>query len=348
MSDVIVNNKKLISTTEAAKSSGYSKDYIGQLCRNSKVECRQVSGHWYVNSDSLDAYKGTNDSDKSEVKSSDVSTTDEGVVRDDTITHDGDEYISTSRAAELTGYTQDYIGQMARSGEVAAHRMGRRWFVGNDSLLSHKKHNDNLLASVQSQASGVGLVKESAPEEAEKTPELEKVDINFNVKYVSETDHQLVPNMRLGEKDSLNGIYAQGDIMDSRINEISTETPREDLESPSEEMTQMPKITQIPSVNVSRNVENVDGIGLKKQVVFTPPPKVARKHGSLSRSWVILALILVAGGYGAYSFVFGEVAAVSNVVGSIVDFLIPSDLLPGLQENFGELFPGTKFLYVAK
>ncbi|PCI31132.1 hypothetical protein COB52_00280 [Candidatus Kaiserbacteria bacterium] len=347
MSDVIVNNKKLISTTKAAESSGYSKDYIGQLCRNSKIECRQVSGHWYVNSDSLDAYKGTNDSDKSEVKSSDVSTTDEGVIRDDTITHDGDEYISTSRAAELTGYTQDYIGQMARSGEVAAHRMGRRWFVGNDSLLNHKKHNDNLLAAVQSQASGVGLVKESAPIKVEKTPELEKVDINFNVKYVSETDHQLVPNMRLGEKDSLNGIYAQSDIIDSRINEIPTETPKTDFEGPSEEMVKMPKITPMPSVNVSRNAENVDGIGLKKQVVFTPPPKVARKHGASSRSLVIVALVLMVGGYGVYSFVFGEIVAVSNVFGAAVDFLIPADLLPGLQEKFGEFFPGTKFRYVA-
>jgi hypothetical protein len=38
-------------------------------------------------------------------------------------------YISTKRAAKITGYAQDYIGQMVRTGKVKATKVGRSWFV---------------------------------------------------------------------------------------------------------------------------------------------------------------------------------------------------------------------------
>ena len=47
-------------------------------------------------------------------------------------------WISTHRAAQLTGYTRDYVGQLARSGRVAAEQVGRTWYVERDSLLRYK------------------------------------------------------------------------------------------------------------------------------------------------------------------------------------------------------------------
>lgn len=41
----------------------------------------------------------------------------------------GKKYISARRAAELTGYAKDYIGQLARGGKVAATKIGRAWYV---------------------------------------------------------------------------------------------------------------------------------------------------------------------------------------------------------------------------
>jgi len=49
----------------------------------------------------------------------------------------GKTYISSKRAAEITGYTHDYIGQLCRSGKVEGQLVGRTRFVDKDSLLAH-------------------------------------------------------------------------------------------------------------------------------------------------------------------------------------------------------------------
>lgn len=187
----------LISTADAAASSGYSKDYIGQLCREGKIRCERVSGQWQVHADTLRSYQ---EGERSENENEDPETLDieelvlhrskTGNVRSDTFTYDGIEYISTGRAAELTGYAQDYIGQLARTEEVHARRIGRRWFVGRKELVAHKKHNDALLAEVQARSSGVHTEaeeKEDAPPESIAETASQGSDIHFNVRYIPET-----------------------------------------------------------------------------------------------------------------------------------------------------------------
>lgn len=51
-------------------------------------------------------------------------------------------YISARRAAEITGYTSDYIGQLCRGGKIESKIVGRAWFVLEESLLKHKEIND--------------------------------------------------------------------------------------------------------------------------------------------------------------------------------------------------------------
>ncbi|MEK7514755.1 MAG: hypothetical protein AAB587_02960, partial [Patescibacteria group bacterium] len=50
----------------------------------------------------------------------------------------GEKYISAKRAAEITGYTRDYIGQLCRGDKVDASLVGRVWFVSETSLFRHK------------------------------------------------------------------------------------------------------------------------------------------------------------------------------------------------------------------
>ncbi len=48
MDELIIEEKKYISSKRAAKITGYAKDYIGQLCREGRVPARLVGRSWYV------------------------------------------------------------------------------------------------------------------------------------------------------------------------------------------------------------------------------------------------------------------------------------------------------------
>lgn len=60
----------------------------------------------------------------------------------DSINIDGKIYISSRRGAEISKYSNDYIGQLCRGGKVSARMMGRTWFVDQESLLDHKKNSE--------------------------------------------------------------------------------------------------------------------------------------------------------------------------------------------------------------
>lgn len=48
MDEIIIEDKKYISSKRAAKATGYAKDYVGQLCREGRVPARLVGRNWYV------------------------------------------------------------------------------------------------------------------------------------------------------------------------------------------------------------------------------------------------------------------------------------------------------------
>ena len=48
MDELLIDDKKYISSKQAAKLTGYAKDYIGQLCREGRVAARLVGRSWYV------------------------------------------------------------------------------------------------------------------------------------------------------------------------------------------------------------------------------------------------------------------------------------------------------------
>lgn len=48
MEELIIDDKKYVSTKRAAKETGYAKDYVGQLCREGRVPARLVGRSWYV------------------------------------------------------------------------------------------------------------------------------------------------------------------------------------------------------------------------------------------------------------------------------------------------------------
>lgn len=57
-------------------------------------------------------------------------------------------YISSKRAAKLTGYAKDYIGQLCREGRVPARLVGRSWYVLETAIQDHR-FGDNKVMSVE-------------------------------------------------------------------------------------------------------------------------------------------------------------------------------------------------------
>ncbi len=155
---------KYVTSSRAAQLSGYSQDYVGQLCRGESIECKRVSGEWRINLETLLAYKQRFNPETIESRTTrpetelDLDTNDN---HQDTITEGEDTYISSSIAAKKTGYSQDYIGQLARSGAVPAKKVGRKWFIEQDALQEHKRHNDGLLAAVQADSVGINTSVQS-------------------------------------------------------------------------------------------------------------------------------------------------------------------------------------------
>ena len=164
MSDEItLDGETYISSRRAAEMCGYAQDYIGQLARSSRIDARRVAGLWYVRKQSIMDHQSRSENYvpapqyDSEAKNADMIHSE-----------DGNEYVSANRASKLSGYNQDYIGQLARGGQIPARQIGNRWYVELRSLRDHKKTKDSLLAAVQ--ADSVGLAKAEVAADSEPQP----------------------------------------------------------------------------------------------------------------------------------------------------------------------------------
>lgn len=156
--EVQIDGKPYISSKRASEISGYAQDYIGQLSRKGLIDSRRIGGLWYVSMESLQAYQKKAEEFKPQPPAMHPEATEPSTL----IFFDGKEYLSASKAAEQTGYTQDYVGQLARGGTILSHQVGNRWYVERNSILAHKKEKDALLAAVQAESVGLARPKIAA------------------------------------------------------------------------------------------------------------------------------------------------------------------------------------------
>ena len=202
-----------VSSKRASQITGYAQDYIGQLARSGQVDAKRMGGLWYISMPSLEAYKTLPDSSKS-VSRPDATPISAENEKDVYVSFDGRDYISANRVSKITGYNQDYVGQLARSGKVLSRQVGKRWYIDRDAILTHKKEKDDLLAAVQSEAVGIKTIRQDKNHEsAEKVREN---DISV-FKYLKD-EGDLLP---LSGKESLSDYEspyqpAEGDIIDLR------------------------------------------------------------------------------------------------------------------------------------
>jgi hypothetical protein len=155
--EITLDGQTLVASKEAAQRTGYAQDYIGQLARGGQIVAQRVGGLWYVSLDSLERYKRNAESVPQMPPTPSRQRTDV----DSIVTLEGKDYISAARASKLTGYNQDYIGQLARKGTIFSRQIGNRWYVDRESLIAHKQEKDRMLGTVQ--AESVGLSRPTAP-----------------------------------------------------------------------------------------------------------------------------------------------------------------------------------------
>lgn len=62
-------------------------------------------------------------------------------------------YVSSKRAAKITGYAKDYIGQLCREGRVPARLVGRSWYVLESAIHDHRFGNPEPIPSSQKEES---------------------------------------------------------------------------------------------------------------------------------------------------------------------------------------------------
>jgi hypothetical protein len=81
------------------------------------------------------------------------------------------EFLSLHQASKMTGYHQDYLGQLARSGKLEAHKVGRNWLTTKyaiDKMLGRIKEEAIAPAPIQS----IEKVVTPLPVEVQQVPEV--------------------------------------------------------------------------------------------------------------------------------------------------------------------------------
>lgn len=57
MNELTLDGKIYVSSRQAAEITGYAKDYIGQMCREGRVEARLVGRNWYVLKSAIEKHR---------------------------------------------------------------------------------------------------------------------------------------------------------------------------------------------------------------------------------------------------------------------------------------------------
>ncbi len=137
----ISQGNNYISSKRASKISDYSSDYVGQLCREGKLDCKRVGHVWFVTEESLRAHMTRVWSDDAlRTRASNLKRRfikDQAAPSSRDTLDDSLQKISSKQAALLSGYAPDYIGQLCREKKLDAVMIGKTWFVGEESLKSH-------------------------------------------------------------------------------------------------------------------------------------------------------------------------------------------------------------------
>lgn len=173
-------------------------------------------------------------------------------------------YVSSRRAAKITGYAKDYIGQLCREGRVPARLVGRSWYVLETAIQDHR-----FGLPAQSEATDI------QPEEsAEKAPEPIISSTREFPRYESSTDEVFLPSVNRLKTDEI----AENDeeLTDSERLQDTWKTWFDRIAdaAPMSEVPTQPVVTESVGVEeAEEKIEEEKPVDVPIHTVYRQPPE---------------------------------------------------------------------------
>ncbi len=204
-------------------------------------------------------------------------------------------YISSKRAAKVTGYAKDYIGQLCREGRVPARLVGRGWYVLESAIQDHRFGNP------ETKDSGEKITQEATLESISKTwdsPRYEPAEGEMlpSVNRLREEDKEQVaveekPPQKLEDSWQVwfDRIGEAAPTSEAPMQPVVAESVREEVHIPIHTIYDLPPQIVMP-VAVQEIEENEPA---EKEVVQTPQRRRGRRKviATIQFAGALMALI---------------------------------------------------------
>jgi len=118
---------------------------------------------------------------------------------------EGKKYISSRRASEISDYDPDYIGQLCRAGKLDCQRVGRAWFITEESLQKHKANvlQDEIVRNRLENLKGKKAGSQRRLTEQAESLRVEFVEIDSNNDAVRSADAEIVQKVIGGDQNQV-------------------------------------------------------------------------------------------------------------------------------------------------
>jgi len=161
------NLNNIIDLSTASEETGYHQNYLGFLCRQGILKGFKTGRNWLVAREDLDKFVQTHQNGISEIADETgekipvhvAAAAQSGLIpksekangtnsTEDNIGTGTINIISLSEASKVTGYHQDYLAFLCRSGKLQASKIGRNWITTKPALDEFVANHKNGISEI--------------------------------------------------------------------------------------------------------------------------------------------------------------------------------------------------------
>jgi hypothetical protein len=221
MDEILIEDKKYVSSKRAAKVTGYAKDYIGQLCREGRVPARFVGRNWYVLESAIQDHRfgsGDTEFEKTAVEPQKSDVLEQKPILPPTWeqpryeSSSGDELPSVSRL-QVSEEPEEQVGEQGIVGDIPTNlqESWQAWFNNFDNK------SPGLLAPTSEVGAPTESVGEEHKDEIVENPATE-IEIEKDVEVPIHTVYQLPPEELLPKSAKFDDIENEEGEMALTVN----------------------------------------------------------------------------------------------------------------------------------